>query len=258
MQSLRDLQKLFVKGLDSKDDGILEYIQPSTKLSAKEHLRIYQSSVFGAKQKVLSEIYPVCQKLVGDEFFVAMINQYIPNTISRSPDLASYGADLFSFVKEFAPAKSLVYLSDVVRLEWAWHKIFNAPTSKGIDFQKLAVCYVDAGEKIIFSLPPDSSLLASQYPIHLIWEVNQDAYEGDQTVILSEKMQFYFLVWRNELTMRMDFLSSIEYQILTWIKAKFTLGEICEKVSELLPDIKFEEMLPSMVQQGWLAAFEIR
>jgi hypothetical protein len=258
MLSLRDLQKLFVDGLNAKDDGILEYIQPSKKLSAEEHIRIYQSSVFGAKQKVLSEIYPVCHKLVGDEFFLAMINNYIPNSISRSPDLASYGADFYSFIQEFEPAKSLDYLSDVARLEWAWHKIYNAPNASGIDFQKLAACYVVSGEKIIFSLPPDSSLLSSSYPILRIWEVNQDSYEADQTIILPEKTQFYLMVWRDRLTMRMDILSSIEYQILSWVKDKHTLGDICEKVNELFPDVKFEEMLPNLVQQGWIAAFAVR
>lgn len=257
MQSLHDLQSQFVHDLIHNSEDIFLYIRSSEKLSAKEHLAIYQSSIFGAKQKVLNEIYTVCNKLVGEEFFIAMINEYIPTTISRAPDIADYGADFSDFIADFQPAKSLPYLADVARLEWAWHRIFYARPLQEIDFQKLAECYQNSGDKIIFSLPLDSFLIFSPYPIHQIWEVNQNSYTGDQTVLLPVNEKFYYLVWRKESEMRIDLLNDAEWQILNWIQANFTLSEISERMISELPHVNLEEVLPTMVSKRWLADFNI-
>jgi len=254
---IHDLQKKLVAGLNANNDDILDYIRTSSQLSAKEHLAIYQSSIFGSKQTVLKEIYAVCHKLVGNDFFIAMINQYIPQTISTSYDLASYGEDFYHFIANYQPAQSLPYLSDVARLEWAWHKLFTGSATKAFDFQLLAECYAKSAEQIVFLLSSNSTLIASPYPIHRIWEVNQDDYLGDQAITLPNNAMFYYLVWSQAEKMRIDLLEVAEWQILSWMQAKLPLGEICAQMADHLAHVNFEELLPSMIQRGWLKNFEI-
>jgi len=161
MKSLFDIQKEFADALNNQDDSILNEIVSSDVMSAKEHLAIYQNSMIGVLQKTLSDIYPVCLKLVGEDFFIHMINNYISQTPSYSPDLSEYGHHFASYVAEYPGASSLVYLSDLVKLEWAWHQLFNKPDSQLFDFQKLAACDRDSQEHIVFLLPPCSELISS-------------------------------------------------------------------------------------------------
>jgi hypothetical protein len=257
MLTLHELQNKFVEGLNAENNSIFSYINSNPKISAIAHLNIYQSSIFGALQKTLNEIFPVCKKLVGNEFFIAMINEYIEKNVSYSPDLANYGSHFSDFISEFKPVKSLPYLPDIARLEWAWHAIYSARQTKKLDMEGLASCYATSGEKIIFHLPPNSFLLSSPYPVHRIWELNQDSCNLNQTIILENNVQYYFLVWRKELEMRIDLLDAIEWQILEYVKAKFNLGELYEKINEMFPKINFETLLPSLFAKGWLTEFEI-
>lgn len=257
MIDLHTLQNHFASGLSSDNDQILAYIKQNKKLSAKEHLTIYQSSIFGALQKTLKDIYAVCHKLVGEDFFIHMINTYIQGHASRSPDIASYGESFSEFIYSYEPARSLPYLAHVAYFEWAWHKAFSGPETKRMDFVKLAACYQRSPEKIIFCLPANSFLLASPYPIHRIWEMNQEDDRGEQTIVLEENTNYYFFIWRKEFEMRADLLSEAEWKMLNFIQARHNIGDIFELVKNTLPGTSFDAILPDMITRGWLVDCEM-
>lgn len=256
MLSLYDIQKNFIAALrDEKNaNAIFAYINPTTKLSVHEHFFIYKNSIIGALQKTLQAIYFVINKLVGDDFFIGMANYYIAKTPSYSSDLSDYGATFANFIADFPPAQSLPYLADVAHLEWASHSLFSVADNPIMNFQKLAACYT-AGNDLLFLLPNGSSLLHSVHPIHRIWEVNQSSYTGDQTIILEENMEYYFLIWRQNQEIRIDLLTHTEWQILTWINEKLTLSALCETAAQLLPNADVTEILPQFVSRGWLVDF---
>lgn len=257
MLALHELQQLFVRGLQDESDDILSCIKSDAKLSAQNHLEIYRSSIIGAKQKVLTEIFPVCHNLVGKDFFLAMANAYIAEYHSLSPDLGNYGLFFPIFVQHFPPAKKLPYLADVAKLEWAWHKIFSSADNPVLNFQNLAECFSAECGNITFSLPNDSFLIESVYPIQRIWEVNQEDYRGDQTVMLTENDKYYFLVWRDKLVMRIDELNADEWQVLSWMHTGFTIDTICEHANTLLPHLDLIELLPRLIKRGWLVDFKL-
>lgn len=257
MLPLSELQKKFVAALNQTSTDVLNYIQSGLILSAAAHLAIYQGSIKGSLQKTLKDIYPVCHKLVGEEFFLGMIDKYIADHPSRSANLGEYGEQFATFIMHFAPTNVLPYLADVARLEWAWHYAFTAPDETGMDFQRLQDCYSNTGENIVFCLPKRSFLLKSNYPIQRIWEVNQDDFIGDQTIVLEQEQSHFFLVFRKELTMRIDPLTAIEWQILNWVKSELPLGKLCEKVSIDYPEVSISEILGHFTAQGWLASFYV-
>ncbi|MHB1947652.1 MAG: HvfC/BufC family peptide modification chaperone [Gammaproteobacteria bacterium] len=256
MLLLRELQQQFIKDLFSEDNETLLHIQSSTHLTAKEQLTIYRHSIHGALQKVLTDIFPVCCKLVGKEFFIAMSDVYIARTDSISPDIGNYGHKFPEFIASFPPAQTLPYLADVARLEWAWHRILSAPESGKLDFQQLSQHIESDNDKIIFILPCESFLLSSEYPIHRIWEVNQETYEGDQTITLMENERYYFFVFRQGLIMRIDVISHDEWQILTWIQSGLTIAQVCEQANIESPELSIEEILPNLVRKQWLTGFK--
>ena len=138
MPTLPELQKQFTAALREKNEDIVQTIKSHSHLTANNRLDIYRGSIIGNLQKALIDIYPVCRKLVGETFYIAMINEYIKCSPSQSFDLACYGCDLPNFIANFEPAKVLPYLPDVARLEWAWHDVYSARDAKRIDYVKLA------------------------------------------------------------------------------------------------------------------------
>lgn len=162
-----------------------EVIRGDERLSSAQRLSIYQSSIRSILINTLKKTFPVCDQLVGSEFFNALASRFIINRPSSSFDLDRYGEEFPDFIADFAPAKSVPYLSDVARLEWYWQEALLAPateTMAPLTFTEINES--DDYEDIIFKLPQCIAFLASPYPINKIWEMHQE--RGSQSVNLDE------------------------------------------------------------------------
>lgn len=167
------------------DECMDEIIRGDERLSSAQRLAIYQNSVRSILINTLKKTFPVCDQLVGSEFFNALAYRFIRDRPSSSFDLDSYGEDFPDFIADFTPAKSVPYLSDVARLEWYWQEALLAPASGGaapLSFKEIQAS--DDYNNIIFQLPKQIAFLTSPYPINKIWEMHQEA--GQKTVNLDE------------------------------------------------------------------------
>jgi hypothetical protein len=249
------LQQQFMQGILSDDQTIILKICAQERLTPAEQLQIYKSSITGGLIKALSHSYPVCEKLVGADFFAALAREYLNLFPSQSFDLNQYGEHYALFIESFAPAAALPYLADVARLEWAWHKIYNAPSAPPFDFAKLAECYQQDSANIIFFLTPGSVLLVSEYPLAQIWEANQIP-DTDDIIELLPDQTFYYLVWRDGHDRRCDELSLREWQLLAWIETGLSLHEICEQAALEGYSEQIDSQFPPLLQKGWIAGFK--
>ncbi len=229
----------------------LQHLAPHTRLSAATQFAIYRNSIFGRLQKALREIYPVCHQLVGVDFFSAMAAEFILQTPSTSPDLNTYGATFDAFIVCFPPAVGLPYLADIATLEWAWHRLYGAPNSQPLDFEKLATQSAIHGEDICFCLPARSTLLSSPYPIDQIWTMNQSDNENT-TITLVENHMYYFLIWHHHHVLQITPLTIVEWQLLTWFQQALPFGKICEQAETHFPEVNITALLPEFVKRGWL------
>jgi hypothetical protein len=255
---LYQTQTTFLNSLQSPhNDQFLKYIRPNPNTTALAQLSIYRNSISSRFQKALLDIYPVCEQLVGTEFFKAMANAFTATAQSHSPDLNDYGKEFADFIQTFAPAQSLPYLADTTRLEWGWHLITGAPDHTQFDYNGLANSYKENGERIIFTLPKRVTLLASSYPVHQIWESNQKHYHGDQTITLSVDQQYYFFICRDQADLRIDQVNEREWFILNLLAQARPLAEICEQTELTFPEIDVPTLLSSWVRGGWISGFTV-
>ena len=232
---------------------IRKYINNTEGLSSIDHFNIYRNSITASLNRALGEIYPVCKQLVGNNFFNAMGKEYMRKTPSRSADLANYGEDFSDFIIGFEHAADLPYLPDVARLEWAWHRAFHAADETGLNITALAAVSENDKDHIIFHLPVSANLIASEYPVHHIWKVNQDDYEGDQTVNLDEG-GIKLLVWRKNYDMRIDPLDIHEWNLLNAIQQQTPISELCD----LDAGFEIDSLLPHCVKQGWITDYHLK
>lgn len=170
---LAELQRQFIKALNDNENQtkFSQTIQPNPKLPIKAIMAIYHGSITECLANALRETYPVCQKLVGNDFFTAMAYRFTEKNPSTSENLFHYGEPFPKFIRNFEPAKSLFYLGDVATLEWAWHIAYYQGISSRLDFN---------------------------YPIYRIWQVNQENYTGDQKVHLNHKPESLLVKRENQ------------------------------------------------------------
>jgi hypothetical protein len=253
MQMLPELQKQFFAGIFDRETAIIDALLPSEMLTAKERLGIYHGSIFGLYTTALSEIYPVCKRLLGEKFFDALCDRYIPLHRSSSPNLQDYGKAFAVFLENFEPVDDIAYLPDVTRLEWAWHRAFHAADQQPLDNDQLAQLTEDEISQIVFQLPPGATLLQSAYPIDQIWQNNQTDIKEPPEIELKPG-DHRLLIWRHGYEMRIDSLDQVQWRFLAAIQQAKTLFDI----SITQPELNLSEILPEAMGKGWLTDFTLR
>jgi hypothetical protein len=144
---------------------------------------VHRNNVIGGLVDALCDRFPVCLRLVGDEFFRAMTQTYVRSSLPRTPILYTYGEDFADFVASFEPASGLPYLPDVARLEYAagraYHAVDAAPLSlaafRSLPSHRLATATV--------LLHPSAHVVRSAYPIVSIWRQNASDNPPDTVVL---------------------------------------------------------------------------
>lgn len=147
---------------------------------AARRFAIYRNNVHRGLQDALAAAYPVVKSLVGDTFFYRLAGDYMRTENHRPPSLALYGAGFSAFLAGHAVVATLPYLPDIARLERAWLEALHAADASAITAASLAG-FEDRLALLRFSVHPAVRLVASQFPIHAIWQANQpDRQQAEQ------------------------------------------------------------------------------
>ena len=186
MPSLRELQRGFVEGVfNPSASEFAQHIRPG-RFPAERHFQVYRNNVFENLTGALRAVYPGVERLVGDGFFRYAADTYVRGHPPTSGNLHDFGVRFAEFLADFPRARELVYLSDVARLEWAWHQSFHAADGAPLALAALAAISPEQYANLKFTLQPSARLVSSAYPILRVWEVNQPAYQGDPSVDLDK------------------------------------------------------------------------
>jgi hypothetical protein len=222
--------------------NLLQHIKSAGKLSPDARFKIYQNGMQAGLVNCLSSTYAVTQQIVGENFFQAMAKRYVQANPSRNHSLFTYGADFAAFVATFPAAKSLPYLADVCRLEWAWQQAYYAPPAVPCDFQQLAELATAEQDNLIWQLAPSVSLIESAYPLEQIWRMHHTPESAQQTVQL-EAGGGYVAVWRPQ------------HQVLVHsIDAPYVsiLQQFTKPTTHLPQSVEALQCIAICMQQGWL------
>jgi hypothetical protein len=138
-------------------------------------LAVYRNNVLGALSTALADNFPVVQELVGSAFFRAMACAYARQAPPGVPMLARYGAGFAEFISRFEPARSLPYLADVARLEFARVQAHDAADAAPLPAEAVALalnCGARSGE-LQLALHPSLAVLSSPWAVVSLWAAHQ-------------------------------------------------------------------------------------
>jgi len=164
----------------------------SPHYSAAVGLEVYRNNYRGNLQDALAGAYPVIGQLVGADFLRMLARDFISQHGSRSANLFDYGAELGDFLEHYEPARSLSYLPDVARLEWACHRAYFATDAEPLDLMRLSQVAPDDHANLLLHVQPACHIVTSVFPIVAIWQAHQagggfeiDWAGGDEIALIS-------------------------------------------------------------------------
>jgi len=253
VNSLNHLQRDFIDSVFQLDgaatQSILSQLNGTTQLSIKEQFKIYQQSIHDGLTNALQQIYPVCTELVGERYFYSMARKYILSNPSRSPDLTDYGESFSKYIKHHPVITTVPYLSDMAKLEWAYHRAFHAPNETGFNIESIYKYSAEQLTKCIFFLPDSHHFISSHFPIDRIWEMHQTANEDSLEI---EKHAGYYFVFRKSYEIHIDRLTKHEYLFLKAVKQNIPFIEIYDQLAD---ETIASKLLVHSLQMGWINHF---
>lgn len=167
MPSLYELQGAMRDSLVRRDNAAI-----AAMLSANippERLDIYRNTFLMTLTRALTLSFPVTRKLVGEAFFDGAAQIFINDHLPEVAWLDQYGGAFPGFLREFSPAQSLAYLSEVAQLEWAVNCSSRAANFEPLDLGRLAAVESSSEAHLRFHANPSIHLLRLRYPVDAIW-----------------------------------------------------------------------------------------
>lgn len=229
MLSLRDLQTEFRTAALKNNSSSLADAIIENNFSVAQQLQIYHNNILTSLTEALQSIYTNIQRLVGEDFFVATARIYIPNHLPHTGTLIEFASDFAEFLANFEHTKSMDYLVDIAKIDWACHQIYHAKDSHEFDLNQLREIPEDYYEKLIFELNPASCILKSRYPVLRILQLCMNEQDGSaETVDLTEGGD-NILIIRRVLDISFEKLNEAEFTFLTAINAKKVFSTVVEE-----------------------------
>jgi hypothetical protein len=156
-------------------DGLLDGGDPrlaailADAFEPTDRLSIYRNTSRGTLIKALRLNFPAVERLVGNDFFAAAADAFITREPPDTAWLDVYGRGFPDFLQGFEPAATVIYLSDVARLERAVSCALHAPDREPLHIEGLTGIGASDQARVSFTPHPSISLLSSPYPVDAIW-----------------------------------------------------------------------------------------
>lgn len=238
--TLQSLQAEFAESLFA-EEPYCDGVQPQSNLV------VYQNNLFASLTRALHNTYPLIVKLVGEEFFPLAAKAYCRQYPSRSNNLDDYGAYFGSFLAEFGPTRSLIYLPEVAEFEWACHEVSYANEHAPLSVDALQKMTPDLYENLHFALHPAIRIMKCNFPILRIVELCKDDINEEINVDIGGDN---LMICRKDEALSLISLNDADCQFLSLISENHSLKSALEATLAVDAEFRLEEKLPLWVQQG--------
>lgn len=175
MPSLRETQAVTLAAIrdGASAEAAAALLRSGFGLPPALRLQVYRNNHFESLIDALGAVYPVVRALVGEPFFRGVGRRCVQRHPPREPNLHRFGARLPGLIARLPAARSLPYLADVARLEWAVHEVIHEADAMPLDPARLAAVAPALQPRLRLKLQPATRFVASDFPVLRIWQTNQ-------------------------------------------------------------------------------------
>ncbi|WP_416340311.1 DNA-binding domain-containing protein [Rhizobium mulingense] len=243
-------QNAFAGALLHADQPVPDGITTARGGADAARFAVYRNNVFVGLTKALARHFPVTERLVGTEFFMAMARAYAQDHKPASPLMIEYGGDFPDFIASFRPARELAYLPDVARMEVACMRAYHAADALPLDLAVLAAATPEMLANLRLVAHPSAGLIQSDYPIGSIWS----AHQQEMVTPVADWLPETVLVLRPEMTVDVHILPPQDAIFATSLFKDATLSVAAEAAFAASPEFDFGTALLGLVSLGAFSA----
>ncbi len=253
MDKLRAIQERFLDAVLGREMGQQLYDSNHGIIPSAERLGVYRANIFNNHLLALVDTYPVCKKLVGENYFRQLADSYLLAYPPKVQDLNEYGGyfaeHLEYIVSSRAEAANLSYLPDMATLEWAVYQSRRAKIDPDFDFCGLDKLSEEERGEVVFTLSASLSFFRSKYPIHLIWDLNSDGQERPNQLDL-ERGGCNLVIWSRASRPMLRAVEWSKYHIVEAIQQKKRVADLT-----LLFGESVQSIIPDLVTKKWIVGW---
>ncbi len=220
---------------------------------ATKRFNVYRNNVALSLINILKDTFPVTGELVGPDFFHTMAHHFCAQNLPVSPVMYLYGADFPAFIKQYQPASTVPYLSDIAALEWARNEAYYSADGKPITIEGLGSYQEDEIPNLIFTLQPSLKLIQSSWPVVTIWEAHQQA-DTKETLESLPSQEESALIVRPHLDVNLRAISASTACFISYLQKRTTFGGAIESAVQLDENFDIPANLAGLFSIGAVTA----
>lgn len=189
LREMLELHQSIVEGSAAVTPSLLK---PLNGLGLNRAIDIYRRGYRARLTEALGETYEPVWRVLGDELFFEVSEDYIRHHPSKSWTLSDYGNEFSEFLSEHDVCRRFEFLPDLAELCLGIHKVFHAKATPGLEADELARVLAECPEEI--RLVEATEVILSRYAIFDIWRAaKEDAgelseIERSQGVLIYKKI----------------------------------------------------------------------
>ncbi|MEI5995814.1 putative DNA-binding domain-containing protein [Paraburkholderia bengalensis] len=254
MQSLHELQVAFAGAIVDRDASAIDWTLCGN--NTHDRLAVYIGNTYHNLRGALRAVYPVVDRLVGEQFFDYTANRYIRDHPSQSGDIQRFGDSFPAFLASFPPAASLPYLSDTATLEWLAHEVFHAADHAPLPLSELSGLAGAECSTLRLRLHPACRLFASAFPVLKIWQVNQPESPSDESID-AQAGGDRLLVRRVGFAVDIQALPDGEFAMLRALRAGQTIDDAYDLALQRDPGFALGEFIERRILDSTIVGFDL-
>ncbi len=253
--SWRDTQQVFAGALRDAVREVPEAVGPRDPVVPTARFNVYRNNSAVSLTEAVADNYPVVCELVDEKFFTAMARTFVADHLPASPVLLEYGGDFPGFIDSFEPARSLPFLGDVARIEWAWLEAYHSQDAPSLRADALQSIGGDEIGDARIGLHPSTRLVRSDWPAVSIWSAHQaeTAAERERAMQQISREAECALIVRPDFDVNVHLIQPAIWQLLDAFGAGATISEAAARLDDANAD-EFGAMLGFIFSTGVAAS----
>jgi len=246
--NLNKLQQQFSEALLYQNSLITAEIQEKVAFTSSDLLQVYRNSFVMGVTEALSITYQHILSLVGEDFFNAVARQFILQQPPQENNIITYGNGFSEYLQTLEQLVNIPYIAEMARFEWLLEQATNLQIqTKKLDVKSLATIAAEQLPDIIFQVPTQVNLFASEQNIRYLYQmlVDNNVQETDlnQACYIALKKQPDFTVELINLTQE-------EFLLLQQISQQQCLAQITPAA--------LHQFLPALMEKELINGFTIK
>lgn len=199
-----------------------DYVKPTSKLSAKQHVQIYQRSYIARLRNCMVTQFPALSHALGNELFLQFADLYLRLYPSKSYTLGDLGQHFGKFLEETRPDKDAEvkeswpdFMIELAEFEFSVNIIFDEKADE--NRQKATTETKESALQLV----PVFHLFKHEYPISLYYK----EVVNDRDPALPFEQESHCVLLRQNYRLGLFELSPVQYHFLAKLKESKSIAE---------------------------------